>query len=98
MPQGVIASEYYTRDEMVQFKKRKRRKKKEKFKVEDLLPLVNDEESKDHGSRGKPISETENEPSEIGNESMEVDIKPGQHLIQRSYNKYLYITILSVCV
>ena len=49
-----IASEYYTNEEMVQFKKPKKRKlrKKEKFKVDDLLPLSNDrKDSKDHGSR-----------------------------------------------
>lgn len=91
MPKAVIASEYYTSEEMVQFKKRKRRKKKEKFKVDDLLPLGNEEESKDHGSRKvEEVSEIKNGNQTVGMESrsefvevesMEVDVKPGRYTI-----------------
>ena len=73
LPKPVIASEYYTNEEMVQFKKRKKRKRKEKFKPDELLPLVNEEESKDHGSRKRIVPEES--VSEVT--EMEVDVKPG---------------------
>ncbi len=73
LPKPVIASEYYTNEEMVQFKKRKKRKRKEKFKPDELLPLVNEEESKDHGSRKRVVpQESVSEVTE-----MEVDVSPG---------------------
>ena len=48
-----LASEYYTREEMVQFKKsgKKKRVRKKKFRADDLLPLPESVASKDHGSR-----------------------------------------------
>ena len=54
-----VASEYYTAEEMVQFKRPKKRRKirkKEKVKADDLLSLESQERSsggasKDHGSR-----------------------------------------------
>lgn len=53
-----VASEYYTAEEMVQFKRPKKKRKirkKEKVKADDLLPLESLEPSsgasKDHGSR-----------------------------------------------
>ncbi len=49
-----VASEYFSTEEMVAFKKPKRRKKlrkKEKVKADDLLPLNSSEDKKDHGSR-----------------------------------------------
>ena len=55
-----MASEYYTAEEMVQFKRPKKKRKirkKEKLKADDLLPLDSQEStsaeaaSKDHGSR-----------------------------------------------
>lgn len=67
-----IASEYYTADEMVQFRKRKKRKVKEKFKVDDLVPLGNENGERDHGSRQKPSLD------EPGEEPMEIDVKPGK--------------------
>lgn len=51
-----LASEYFTSEEMVSFKKPKKRKKvrkKEKVKADDLLPLGDDDLSKDHGSRSR---------------------------------------------
>ncbi len=46
-----IASEYYTSEEMVQFKRpKKKRKVRKKFKTDDLVPL-GDERNKDHSSR-----------------------------------------------
>ena len=83
MPKPVIASEYYTSEEMVQFKKRKRRKKKDKFKSDNLLPLGNEEDTRDHGSRRRQhVTENENDALEnknesVDKESMEVDVKPG---------------------
>ena len=71
LPLPSVASEYYTAEEMVQFRKRKKRKRKEKFKVDDLVSLDSEGVSRDHGSRKRDTV--------IGNdESMEVDIKPGQ--------------------
>lgn len=72
LPQLSLASEYYTTEEMVQFRKRKRRKKKDKFKVEDLVTLDSKEDrGPDHGSRQK-------EPTDSSLEvAMETDIKPG---------------------
>ncbi|XP_028658348.1 U4/U6.U5 tri-snRNP-associated protein 1 [Erpetoichthys calabaricus] len=57
MPSLTLASEYYTPDEMVSFKKTKRRvkkiRKKEKpLKAEDLLPL-GEEQQHDFGSRSR---------------------------------------------
>ncbi|KAG2469462.1 U4/U6.U5 tri-snRNP-associated protein 1 [Polypterus senegalus] len=57
MPSLTLASEYYTTDEMVSFKKTKRRvkkiRKKEKpLKAEDLLPL-GEEQRHDFGSRSR---------------------------------------------
>ena len=49
-----IASEYYSTEEMVAFKKPKKRKKlrkKEKVKADDLMPLDAGDEKRDHGSR-----------------------------------------------
>ena len=53
-----VASEYYTAEEMVQFKRPKKKRKirkKEKVKADDLLSLESLEPSggthKDHGSR-----------------------------------------------
>ena len=53
-----VASEYYTAEEMVQFKRPKKKRKirkKEKVKADDLLSLESQESSgatsKDHGSR-----------------------------------------------
>ena len=54
-----VASEYYTAEEMVQFKRPKKKRKirkKEKLKADDLMPLDSQESaggtaSKDHGSR-----------------------------------------------
>ncbi|XP_041093970.1 LOW QUALITY PROTEIN: U4/U6.U5 tri-snRNP-associated protein 1, partial [Polyodon spathula] len=53
-----LASEYYTPDEMVTFKKTKRcvkkiRKKEKPLKVEELLPLVAEAQSEDFGSRSR---------------------------------------------
>ncbi len=46
-----IASEYYTSEEMVKFKKpKKKRKVRKKLKADDILPL-GDVGTKDHGSR-----------------------------------------------
>ena len=70
LPQLNIASEYYTNEEMVQFRKRRKIKKKDKFKVEDLVAL--DDAGKDHGSRKK---EQQEEPMETD------DIKPGKYSI-----------------
>ena len=58
-----VASEYYTAEEMVQFKRPKKRRKirkKEKVKADDLLSLESQEPSsggasKDHGSRRSAI-------------------------------------------
>ena len=77
LPPAVIASEYYTTDEMTQFKKRKKKKRKERFKIDDILPLGNDDEGKDHGSRQKDDMETGNQSMEVGNETVEVDSKSG---------------------
>lgn len=71
IPELSLASEYYTSEEMVQFRKRKKRKKKEKFKVEDLVSLDSQESGRDHGSRHR-----ENEPMDES-VPMETDIKPG---------------------
>lgn len=53
-----VASEYYTAEEMVQFKRPKKKRKirkKDKLKADDLLSLGGQESSgrasKDHGSR-----------------------------------------------
>ena len=49
-----LASEYYSTEEMVAFKKPKKKKKlrkKEKVKADDLLPLDSTDNKKDHGSR-----------------------------------------------
>ncbi len=51
-----VASEYYTSEEMVQFRKTKKKRKlrkKEKVKADDLLPLGNETAPgmRDHGSR-----------------------------------------------
>ena len=49
-----VASEYYTPEEMVQFKKPKKRRKVRKggtVKADDLIPLGKEDTSKDHGSR-----------------------------------------------
>ena len=49
-----VASEYFTSEEMVQFKKPKKKRKlrkKEKLKADDLLPLEAIVPSKDHTSR-----------------------------------------------
>lgn len=73
LPQLNIASEYYTSEEMVQFRKRKKVKKKEKFKIDDLVAL--NDESKDHGSRKKePEVSMEEEPMETN------AIKPGNYI------------------
>ena len=48
MAPSKLASEYYTAEEMVHFKKPRKKKKvrkKEKFKVDDLLPLADDDAS-----------------------------------------------------
>jgi hypothetical protein len=58
-----VASEYYTAEEMVQFKRPKKRRKirkKEKVKADDLLSLESQAHSsggasKDHGSRRSAI-------------------------------------------
>jgi U4/U6.U5 tri-snRNP-associated protein 1 len=53
---ATIAREYYTEEEMVKFKKPKKRKKVKKstLKADDLVPLDGGvgEETRDHGSRG----------------------------------------------
>ena len=47
-----VATEYYTAEEMVQFRKpRKKRKVRKRLKADDLLPLADEQTSKDHGSR-----------------------------------------------
>ena len=47
-----IAREYFTSEEMVQFKKpKKKRKVRKKLKADDLLPLGEEESTKDHGRR-----------------------------------------------
>lgn len=52
MPPVQIASEYYTSEEMVQFKKVKKKRKKVRVKAADILPLgTEDDDTKDHGSR-----------------------------------------------
>ncbi|XP_062523165.1 U4/U6.U5 tri-snRNP-associated protein 1-like isoform X2 [Corticium candelabrum] len=50
---GRLASEYYTHEELVQFKKPKKKRKvmRKSLKVDDLVPL--EETGKDHGSRQK---------------------------------------------
>ena len=74
-----IASEYFTTEEMVQFKKpggRKKRKlrKKEKFKVADLLVDTPASGTKDHGSRGKSDPERdEDEPMDVEGEQLVSD-------------------------
>ncbi len=80
MPKSVVASEYYTSDEMVQFKKRKRRKKKDKFQPDNLVPLGNEEETKDHGSRRRRVLEnetSENKSELVEEEQMDVDVQSG---------------------
>ena len=71
-----LASEYYTEEEMVQFKKRKRRKKTAgRLKVEDIVPLPSEELKQDHGSR----SATGRHPEE---EQMETETQPtGTHTV-----------------
>lgn len=49
-----LAREYFTTEEMVQFKKPRRKKKvrkREKLKADDLLPLPEEVQARDHGSR-----------------------------------------------
>ena len=46
----VLASSYYTPEEMVKFKKSKKVRKKQKFRPDDLLPLA-EEPSRNLGSR-----------------------------------------------
>lgn len=51
-----MASEYYTSEEMVQFKKvrkKKKLRKVEKVKADDLLPLGPEDTSRDHGARDR---------------------------------------------
>lgn len=57
-PQLQTASEYYTQEEMLKFKKPKKRrkiKKRESLKADDLIPLEMPERS-DHGSRGSKMA------------------------------------------
>ncbi|XP_054714322.1 U4/U6.U5 tri-snRNP-associated protein 1-like [Uloborus diversus] len=61
MPQMKLANEYLTAEDMVQFKKPKKKRKIRKLKADDLLPENLDEE-RDMGSRRKkrPYSEEDN--------------------------------------
>ncbi|GFS60678.1 hypothetical protein NPIL_117051 [Nephila pilipes] len=68
MPEMKIANEYYTAEDMVQFKKPKKRRKLKKpiLKADDLLP--DSEENKDFGSRARGrIREPDEE--EVNNKS-----------------------------
>ena len=61
MAPAQVATEYFTSEEMVQFKKVKKRKlrKKGRVKADDLVPLGNEDTSKDHGSRGQGSKRSE---------------------------------------
>ncbi|XP_064397801.1 U4/U6.U5 tri-snRNP-associated protein 1-like [Halichondria panicea] len=69
-----IASEYYTSEEMVKFKKpKKKRKVRKKLKADDILPL-GDVGTKDHGSRRDHGSRTSQEQEEVSMDvSMDID-------------------------
>lgn len=48
------AMEYYTEEEMVQFRKpRKKKKVRKRLKADDLIPLADERTSRDHASRYK---------------------------------------------
>eukprot|EP00794_Sanderia_malayensis_P017392 gene17392-19133_t len=89
-----IAKDYYTQDEMVKFKKpsKKRRKirKKEIVKPDDLLPL-SEKSTQDHGSRKQQKEGASKQPSQLEinpnkpdkNAKMEVDITEEREFAQR---------------
>ncbi|CAI8042695.1 U4/U6.U5 tri-snRNP-associated protein 1 [Geodia barretti] len=66
-----IASEYFTKDEMVQFRKPKRKKKVRKLKADDLLGISPDSDmldERDHGTRGKKSADGEDSISKLEEE------------------------------
>jgi U4/U6.U5 tri-snRNP-associated protein 1 len=57
-----VASEYFTADEMVQFRKPKRKKKVRRLKADDLLGMTaekDDSEQRDHGARKKKTDDSD---------------------------------------
>ncbi|XP_062501213.1 U4/U6.U5 tri-snRNP-associated protein 1-like isoform X2 [Corticium candelabrum] len=79
---GRLASEYYTHEELVQFKKPKKKRKvmRKSLRVDDLVPL--EETGKDHGSRQK-VSDSKGSEHKKG--KRHVAIKQENENIEESY-------------